>query len=407
MKLHRNTRSTLLVLMTSFFISLSAHGGPTVSNVNFSQRAGTKLVDVTYDLAVSGAAPTVALAVSSDGGATFTVPVATVTGAVGADITAGTGKTITWDAGADWAGNLSSTVRVRVVAWDLVGPGTAEFTLIPGGSYQRGNVALTGLPSGDPDITDAAVQTIHISPFYMGKTEVSKEQWDLVKTWGLANGYTDLPAGAGKAADHPVHSISWYAMVKWCNAASEMEGLTPVYYTNDAQTTLYKVGNVDVTNTQVKWIANGYRLPTEAEWEKTARGGVTGKRFPWGDTITHIEANYWSNSGYFYDTSITRFDHPTYKTGATPYTNPLTAFAANAYGVKNLSGNVGEWCWDWYGVYVSEVDSKGSGSGASRIQRGGGWNNQPTSARCAQRDHANPGVTVYDFIGIRLARGRP
>ena len=85
-----------------------------------------------------------------------------------------------------------------------------------------------GVTSGDTD-ADAPPITVTVSPFYMQQTETTKAQWDEVRTWAVSNGYTDLAAGAGKAANHPVHSVNWWDVVKWCNARSEKEGLTPVY----------------------------------------------------------------------------------------------------------------------------------------------------------------------------------
>ena len=104
-------------------------------------------------------------------------------------------------------------------------------------------------------------------------------------------------------------------MVKWCNARSEKENLTPCYTLTGA---VYRTTNSDAV--VCNWAANGYRLPSEAEWEKAARGGLSGKRFPWGDTITHSQANYYAQPGsYAYDVSPTRGYHPTYAVNGTPY----------------------------------------------------------------------------------------
>jgi formylglycine-generating enzyme required for sulfatase activity len=272
------------------------------------------------------------------------------------------------------------------------------FALIPQGSFTMGD-SLDGL-------SDAPTRTVTLDAFYMGKYEVTKAEWDEVRTWGLSNGYTDLAAGSGKASNHPVHSITWYMMVKWCNARSQKEGLTPAYYTNDAQTTIYKTGSVNVTNAQVKWSASGYRLPTEAEWEKAARGGLSGKRFPWGDTISHSQANYYASSGFSYDSSgsVNNY-HPTYATGSMPYTSPVGAFAANGYGLFDMTGNVFEWCWDWYGTYASgsQTNPRGTTSGTLRVCRGGSWGGNAVNSRVAGRYSNNP-TDSNRLIGFRVLR---
>ena len=161
---------------------------------------------------------------------------------------------------------LSSSVNSALTtATETVTVNASEgFALIPSGSFTMGD---------DPDGGGDA-HRVRVSAFYMAQNLVTKAEWDEVRTWGLENGYSELVTGSGKAENHPVQSISWYQVVKWCNARSQKEGLVPAYYTDDAQTTVYKTGDVNVTNAQVKWSANGYRLPTEAEWEKAARDGA-------------------------------------------------------------------------------------------------------------------------------------
>jgi formylglycine-generating enzyme required for sulfatase activity len=107
---------------------------------------------------------------------------------------------------------------------------------------------------------------------------VSYSQWQPVFSYATSQGYGFDNSGAGKAANHPVQTVNWYDVVKWCNARSQQAGLTPVYYTDAAFMAIYTNGDVDAV--YANWSADGYRLPTEAEWEKAARGGLSGQRFP-------------------------------------------------------------------------------------------------------------------------------
>src|SRR5208282_6369213 len=124
-------------------------------------------------------------------------------------------------------------------------------------------------------------------------------------------------------------------------------------YTDTNFTQVYMNGDVDITNENVNWSANGFRLPTEAEWEKAARGGLSGLRFPWGNTISESQANYFadpaSSGGYSYDLGPDGYN-ALFDTGGYPYTSPVGYFAANGYGLYDMAGNVLEWSWDWYGT---------------------------------------------------------
>ena len=272
-------------------------------------------------------------------------------------------------------------------------------TYIPAGLFQMGTELGQG---GD---NERPVHTVQVNAFFMDKFEVSYTRWTDVKLWATSHGYSFDNGGSGRAADHPVQTINWYDAVKWCNARSEKEGLTPVYYTSAAQTTVYRSGSVDLPNSYVKWTANGYRLTTEAEWEKAARGGMTGKRYPWGDTIGGSNANY-SGSGDSWESGNPQTTPCGFYNGAQ---TPVGPDMANGYGLYDMAGNVWEWCWDSYGdAYYGAIEAgdnpKGPSTGGNRVLRGGTWYGSTDFLRCAYRGDDGPGDANYD-VGFRCVRG--
>ena len=318
--------------------------------------------------------------------------------------------TNTWAALAAVTADTNGAIRVSVPMFYRVRgvPAPAGMALIPAGPFVMGDTLNDWLPAWgtNPEIP---VHTNQLSAFYMDKFEVTKTLWDEVRLWANTNGYDLGTIGLGKATNHPVHSVTWYEVVKWCNARSERAGRVPAYYTSAAQTTVYRSGQTDVQNSWVKW-GSGYRLPTEAEWEKAARGGASGQRFPWGNTITHNNANYYSSSSYAYDISPTRGDHPSFQAGGYPYTSPVDYFAPNGYGLHDMAGNVWEWTWDWSGSYSASpaTDPRGPTLGMIRLIRGGGWYGTAIYCRAAGRDYIHP-AHRFNNGGLRsvLPPGQP
>jgi formylglycine-generating enzyme required for sulfatase activity len=185
--------------------------------------------------------------------------------------------------------------------------------------------------------------------------------------------------------------------------------MTPVYYTDAEMTQVYKNDEPEVV--YANWSVNGYRLPTEAEWEKAARGGLSGQRFPWGNTISESQANYYGDTSEFsYDLGPNGYNAKGII--GYPYTSPVGYFAPNGYGLYDMAGNVWELCWDWYAAptyppgspYLGGTDPRGPvGPLSNRVLRGGSWSGGANLTRCA---HRNVNLPSNAFIyGFRCVRG--
>jgi formylglycine-generating enzyme required for sulfatase activity len=188
----------------------------------------------------------------------------------------------------------------------------------------------------------------------------------------------------------PVTEVNWYDVVKWLNARSEKEGRTPAYYTTVGQGTVYRTGNLDLPDAAVRWSANGYRLPTEAEWEKAARGGLVGKTYPWADaTLDATRANY--NAG-----------------GAVG----VGLYAPNDYLLYDMAGNVFQWTWDWgsdttdYSAAGGNNDPHGPAAGTLKVRRGGSYSYGGRYLRVFERMF-RPTTYSAPYFGFRAASSQP
>jgi formylglycine-generating enzyme required for sulfatase activity len=285
----------------------------------------------------------------------------------------------------------------------------AGMVLIPAGVFTIGDT-LDGESNAIPT-------NVTVSAFYMDVNLVSSNQWAGVYTYATSQGYVFANTGQGKAANYPVVTVDWFDCVKWSNARSQQAGLMPVYYMDAGFMQVFTNGDGG-TMVYANWGANGYRLPTEAEWEKAARGGLSGQRFPWGDTISESQANYYAypnppnSGGYGYDLSPYTGWNRNFDTGSY-YTSPVGYFAPNGYGLNDMAGNVFEWCWDSNSgqpypagsPYLGGTDPRGPvGLLGYRVLRGGDWSYDASYARCAFRGLNDPGG-AGGVVGFRCVKG--
>jgi formylglycine-generating enzyme required for sulfatase activity len=277
-----------------------------------------------------------------------------------------------------------------------------EMVFIEGGTFTMGS------PAAEPDRDDDEIQHgVTVSSFYMGKYEVTQKEWYEVMGTTVRQQRNKANSSwkiYGEGDNYPMYYVSWYELIEYCNKRSEMEGLTPVYTINknrhDPNNKAPATGKFARQNDSIRWLvtwnrnADGYRLPTEAEWEYACRDGKT-TPFSTGNNITTDQANY--NGNYPYSGNA----KGTYR----GETRPVGSFAPNAWGIYDLHGNVGEWCWDWHGGYTrgAQTDPMGARSGSSRAIRGGSWSHGARDLRSANRYGYSPAYR-YSHLGFRLAR---
>jgi formylglycine-generating enzyme required for sulfatase activity len=260
---------------------------------------------------------------------------------------------------------------------------TDGFQLIPELAFQ-----LTGVPAGMPSISipenmvwvaggafqmgntkgaadEAPVHTGQVSSLFMGKTPVTQKEYEAVM---------GKNPSSFKGADLPVENVTWYDAVEYCNKLSMKEGLIPAYS-----------GSND--NITCNFTANGYRLPTEAEWEYAARGGNR-------DTLAfdYAGGNSIDVLGW-------------YEGNSEAASHAVGQKQPNSLGLYDMAGNVWEWCWDWYGPYQqgNQRDPWGPALGKERVNRGGGWSNKASYLRSTYRSVGNPGNRYRD-LGFRVLR---
>ena len=247
-----------------------------------------------------------------------------------------------------------------------------NFVRINGGTFTMGS--LTNETGRNDD--EEPQHQVTIKSFYIGKYEVTQKEFREVMGTNPSN---------FKGDNLPVENVSWYDAIEYCNRRSELERLTPVYMIDKTRSDPNNKHSYDNVRWMVTWNrnANGYRLPTEAEWEYACRAGTT-TAYNIGNSLSTNLANY--------NNTLNK-------------TTNVGSYVPNPWGLHDIHGNVWEWCWDWFGNYSGRalIDPMGVSSGYSRVMRGGSWFNTAHNARSAMRGEELPYNRRTD-LGFRVVR---